>query len=49
LASKDASGATEVDPLIVMTGTAEADAGIATPTTPATIALTPSRRRRRDM
>src|SRR4029450_9291286 len=36
LASSDASGATEVEPLIVMTGTAEAVAGIAAPATTAT-------------
>src|SRR3954454_14993668 len=46
LASSVASGATEVDPLIVMTGVAEAVPGTTAARTPTAAAHTPSRRRR---
>src|SRR4051794_2734781 len=46
LASSVASGATEVEPLIVMTGVAEAVPGTTAARTPTAAAHTPSRRRR---
>src|SRR6476661_4160194 len=48
-ASRAKSGATEVEPLAVMTGVADALAGMAEPATAATLAVATSSRRRRDM